>query len=70
MQYGNPVPQISSKDLSMIEDQLSHEALAYKKCQAYAGYFMDTNAQNLANQLAQHHKQNFTNLLDYLNSHQ
>ncbi len=62
--------QIESKNLTIIEDQMNHEALAYKKSEVYANYFTDMGMKNLAGQLAQHHKQNFDNLLNYLESHQ
>ena len=63
-------PQIESKNLTILEDQMNHEALAYKKCEAYAGYFTDEALKGTAQKLAQHHKSNFENLLTYLNSHQ
>lgn len=62
-------PQIDSKNLSIIEDQLQHEALAYKKCSVYSGYFQDQALKSIANTAAQHHKQHFDALQNYLNSH-
>jgi len=63
-------PQLESKNLSILEDQLNYEALAFKKCDAYAGYFMDPALKSTAQKLAQHHKSNYDSLLNYLNSHQ
>ena len=34
-------PDIESKNLTIIEDQLKHEALAAKKSEVYAEYFQD-----------------------------
>ena len=63
-------PQIESKNLTILEDQLNYEALAYKKSDVYSNYFTDPSLKTMANQIAQHHRQNFNNLLNYLNSHQ
>ena len=63
-------PQIESKNLTILEDQLNHEALAYKKSEVYSNYFTDPSLKTMSNQIAQHHRQNFDNLLNYLNSHQ
>ena len=62
-------PILGSKDLSILEDQMNHEALAYKKCTIYAKYFMDASLKDMANSAAQHHKQHFDALESYLNSH-
>ena len=62
-------PQIESKNLTILEDQLNYEALAQKKSEVYANYFTDPSLKTMANQIAQHHKQNFDNLFNYLNSH-
>ena len=57
------------KDLEIIKDQLNHEALAYKKWSVYSGYFQDQTLTDMANTTAQHHKQHFDVLQNYLNSH-
>lgn len=62
-------PQLESKNLTIIEDQLNHEALAYKKCVYYSQNLTDSNLKNLSSQIAQHHKQHFDSLFNYLNSH-
>jgi hypothetical protein len=63
-------PQIESKNLMIIEDQLNHEALARKKSETYASYFQDTELKKTAEKISKHHKTNFENLLNYLETHQ
>ncbi len=63
-------PQIESKNLTILEDQMNYEALALKKCELYAQYFTDPTLKNSVNTIAQSHKQHFENLYQYLNSHQ
>ena len=63
-------PEIESKNLTILEDQLDHEALGNKKCDVYSNLFTDTNIKNTITQIAQHHRQRFDNLLQYLDSHQ
>lgn len=70
IQMPEQAPQLESKNLTILEDQLNHEALAYKKCDQYSQYFVDQNLKNISQQIAQHHKQHFDNLLNYLHSHQ
>lgn len=62
-------PEIESKNLTILEDQLKHEALAVKKSGVYAEYFQDPALKSVAQQLATHHKDNFNNLLSYLETH-
>lgn len=59
--------QLTTKDLGILQDQLNQEALAYKKCDVYSGYFTDPALKNLAMQMKKHHKQNFDGLFSYLN---
>lgn len=63
-------PQIEAKNLTLIEDQMNLEALAHKKCTVYSSYFTDPTLKTLASEMAQHHKQHFSELLQYLNTHQ
>ncbi len=63
------MPEIESKNLTIIEDQLKYEALAAKKSDVYAQYFADPALKSCAQQLANHHRDNFNNLLNYLESH-
>ncbi len=53
----------------IIEDQLKNSALAAKKSDVYAQYFADPALKSCAQQLANHHRDNFNNLLNYLESH-
>jgi len=62
-------PELESKNLTILEDQLNHEALGNKKCDVYSNLFSDANAKNVVMQIAQHHRQRFENLLQYLESH-
>ncbi len=64
------LPQIESKNLSMIEDQMVHEALACKTTAAYATQFQDPQLKQHVMTLSQHHKARFDTLLQYLNGHQ
>lgn len=69
MIFGSAISEIEAKNLMIIEDHLSHEALAAKKSELYAEYFADPALKSCAQQLAKHHKDNFMNLLGYLDSH-
>lgn len=60
---------IQSKGLTILEDQLSHEFLAYKKAESYAQTFENQQFKNLAMDLAQQHLVRYNRLFDYLNSH-
>lgn len=61
--------QMEEKDLNIIKDQLEHEALLNKKFSQYENSCCDANLKQLCHEAAQTHKQNFTNLQNYLNSH-
>lgn len=63
-------PSIDAKNLDIIKDQMYHEALAYKKCTIYASSLSEQPLKDMANSFAQHHKQHFDALQNYLNSHQ
>lgn len=63
-------PQIESKNLTIIEDQLHMLALAHKKSDVYSNYFTDPALKNLASEISQHAKTQFDGLFNYLNSHQ
>ena len=60
---------IDVKDLGIIQDQLIHEALAFKKWTVYENSFTDTQLKQIAQRTADHHKQHFDTLQNYLNSH-
>ena len=70
MPTGGQMPKLDAKNLTYLDDALTYEALACKKCEQYANNLTDPAPKNLVTQLAQHHRQNYDNLLNYLNSHQ
>ena len=61
---------INNKDLSVVQDEMYSEALAYKKCKVYASRFGDPTLKSMAGSHAEHHRQHFDALQDYLNSRQ
>ena len=46
-----------------------HEALAYKKCKIYSELLDEQPLKDMACTFAQHHKQHFDALQNYLDSH-
>ena len=65
-----PNPQgcaLTSRDLSVIEDQLTHIATACRVAETYAGQFQNPQLKNLASSVAQLHRQHFDALFAYLN---
>lgn len=60
---------LSSKNLTILQDQMSTEALFCKKLEMYANTTTDTQLKGLFNKATQLHKQHFDTLLNYLNSH-
>ena len=71
-QNGNPNtqgPGIDTKNLGIIQDQMHHEALAYKKCCICSEWFTDQTLKDIANRTAQHHREHFNALDNYLKSH-
>ncbi len=61
---------IELKNLMLLEDQMRLEVLVAKKSELYAEYFQDPVLRSFAQQLANHHKDNFLSLLAYLNEQQ
>ncbi|MBO4562317.1 MAG: hypothetical protein J5772_01755 [Clostridia bacterium] len=61
---------IDTKDLGTVQDEMYSEALAYKKCKVYESSFQDRNLKSMASDHAEHHKQHFDTLQDYLQSRQ
>ncbi|WP_353601274.1 hypothetical protein [Clostridium sp. KNHs214] len=61
--------QIDARNLKTLEDQLAYEALMNKKCSQYAEYCTDANLKQVCQQGAGIHKNNFTALKNYLDSH-
>ncbi len=58
---------MSTTDLTIIQDEMYKEALLYKKCSTYAGYFTDANLKGMAQAAAEHHRKHFDTLHGYLN---
>lgn len=61
--------QISQKNLQNLQEALDQEALASKKSAQYATMVCDPGLQDMANHLAQHHKDRYNTLLQYLTQH-
>ncbi|MFD3155819.1 hypothetical protein ACFIJ5_02990 [Haloimpatiens sp. FM7330] len=62
--------QLDTKNLKTLEDQLAYEALMNKKCDQYAQYCTDAQLKSVCQDGACIHKNNFTALKNYLDSHQ
>ena len=60
---------IQTKSLTILEDQMQHEFLAYKKAEQYAKTLTNPSLQTLAGDLAMKHRTHFDRLFNYLNSH-
>ena len=69
MQNAQGMPQIESKNLGLIQDQMHHEALAVKKIQTYASQIAEPQLKQFADDLVQHHRAHFNSLFQYLNTH-
>ena len=57
---------LTEKELSAIEDQLSAEQMLIKKYRGYAALAQDPQIRTLCDQLAQRHKQHFDTLRGHL----
>jgi ferritin len=60
---------LSSKNLTILDDQMSKEALNYKKMNMYANSCNDQQLKTVCQKAAQMHKKHFDTLYNYLNSH-
>ncbi len=60
---------VRGKNLDILQDQMFHEALAYKKAKLYSNYFEDPALRRAASQIANHHRKHYDDLLNYLKSH-
>ena len=58
---------LTSKDLTVLEDQLTHMAMGCRVAEQYAGQFLDAQLKNLAATVAQHHRQHYGALFAFLN---
>lgn len=57
---------LTSKELSVIEDQLNQEQILIKKFKAYAQSATDPQIKNSCEQIANQHKQHFNTLMGHL----
>ncbi|MDD3297362.1 MAG: hypothetical protein PHP19_00545 [Firmicutes bacterium] len=57
---------LSSKNLSILEEQLSHEALIISKLRQYSRQCRDSELKNLCSNLAEKHKSHYDTLLNYV----
>lgn len=62
--------KLDSNNLKVLQDQLTYESTMNKKAAQYANLCNDQELQKLCSDLSECHKQNYTDLLDYLNSHE
>ena len=65
---GPQANDLSSTDLTVVQDEMYSEALAYKKCRVYADRFGDPTLKSMAGAHAEHHRQHFDALQNYLES--
>ncbi|WP_432407320.1 hypothetical protein [Wukongibacter sp. M2B1] len=63
-------PVLNESYLRILEAHLSYEAMMNKKYNLYASYFNDAQLKNICQNSAKKHKNNYTNLLSLLSSHQ
>lgn len=66
--FMNDQPQgpIANGDLTVVQDEMYQEALAYKKCKVYENRFQDPALKRMACEHAEHHRQHFDALNNYL----
>ncbi|MDR1598811.1 MAG: hypothetical protein LBS11_02895 [Oscillospiraceae bacterium] len=57
---------LTSKDLSVLQDQMDAEYRANRKASTYAKTLQDPALQGIANTLAQHHRARFDALYNFL----
>jgi hypothetical protein len=70
MQGQAQAPQLTATNLKVLVDQMNHEALATKKCEFFSPLIADQAIKGMVMSLAQHHREHYGKLFDYLNSHQ
>lgn len=63
-------PQLTATNLKVLVDQMNHEALASKKCDFFGPMITDPTLKGMVMSLAQHHREHYDKLFNYLNSHQ
>ncbi len=69
MNNGTTNLKLDAPNLKVLEDQLNYEIMMNKKLGQYAEFCTDPHLKNVCRQGAQKHKQNFNELLNYLNAH-
>ncbi len=62
------IPSLSANNLSILENQLTQEALMIRKIQHYSRQCQDSELKNLCSRLAERHKNHYNSLLSYLTS--
>lgn len=62
--------ELTSNNLKVIKDQIGYEALMTKKFDQCSNTCTDQELKDLCCQASQKHKDNFTSLKNYLESHQ
>ena len=60
------MPNLTSKELTALEDLLNNEMLAIKKSQAFAAQFTDPVLKSKCEQIANTHQQHYQKLLKFL----
>ena len=63
-----PPAVITTKDLSYLQDAMSWELLAFKKCRQYAAFATDPEIQHQIDSAGQLHQKHYNLLLNYLQS--
>jgi len=63
-------PQLTATNLKVLIDQMNHEAIAKKKCEFFSSLLGDPALKGMTLTLAQHHREHYDKLFNYLNSHQ
>ncbi len=62
------VNTITTKDLTVIEDQLTRLNIACRTATTYANQFTNPALKSMASTVAQHHRQQYDAMFAYLNS--
>lgn len=63
-------PQLTAKNLAILSDQLGQEALLVHKYAQAAQSVMDPAIRSQLTSMSDQHRNHYTTLLNYLNSHQ
>lgn len=58
---------LTSKDLTVLEDQLTHTAMSCRVAMNYANQFQNPQLKSMAATVAQHHRQQYDALCTFLN---